>query len=264
LRILLIDGDLYAFASCIANEFEADWGDGLITIQGDLNAAKAMFDSRIRQCEEELEADRVIIALSDPLPGRWREGIMPEYKANRTGRKPVGYMALRDYIHERYHVHEKEGLEGDDVLGILMTHPEFHPEDEKIIISIDKDMLTIPGNHLNYDKVERGKWEEGIRWVSEEEANYHFLTQAITGDRTDGYPGCPGVGPVKAEKILGDIRGYPYQMWQRIVGAYEAKGLNEETAILNARVARILQWQDYKDEKVILWNPPSATTVAPN
>ena len=73
------------------------------------------------------------------------------------------------------------------------------------------------------------------------------------GDATDGYSGCPGIGPKTAEKVL--EQGCD---WATVVGCFKAKGLSEEAALIQARVARICHAKDYDFEKkeVILWNPP--------
>jgi hypothetical protein len=49
---------------------------------------------------------------------------------------------MRAYCHEAYETFEREGLEGDDILGILATHPTL-VRGEKIIVSIDKDQDNI-------------------------------------------------------------------------------------------------------------------------
>jgi DNA polymerase-1 len=42
-----------------------------------------------------------------------------------------------------------------------------------------------------------------------------------------------------------------------VVAAYEKAGLTEEDAIVQARVARILRYEEFnqKKEEVLLWNP---------
>src|SRR5262249_40632645 len=134
---------------------------------------------------------------------------------------------------------------------ILATSDKIIPG-RKIIVSADKDMKTIPGEH--YDPNKR---ELGVVTVSRLEADGYHMMQTLTGDTTDGYTGCPGVGPKKAEKILGDE---PHLWWHRVVEAYDKAGLSEAEALTQARVARILRATDYdfKLKKPILWTPPGA------
>jgi 5'-3' exonuclease len=281
-RTLLIDGDTLVFAASSASEYEHEWSEWQWTLHANFNQAKAHFDSQLREITEGVPADRVIIALS-ASGQRFRNRIMPTYKANRKGsRKPVVYSPLREYVEEVHETFVRPELEGDDVLGILATHPTLVDPGERIIVSIDKDMLTIPGLHLNYDKARGSEDYAGcVRSVSVEEADRFHLTQTLTGDVTDGYPGCPGIGPTRAAKILEDERvlvpvhheisrgprkgtietrwepgefGTP---WEVVVSAYHAAGLGEAVALQNARVARILRHTDYDYEKkeVILWTP---------
>lgn len=253
MRTALIDGDTIIFAAASSSEYECELDAWTDLLWGNLSQAISYLKKDIERIEEELEVDRTIIALSHEL--RFRPDVMPEYKFNRAGsRKPVNYKRLRQYVRDNYEFYEKPYLEGDDVLGILMTHPKV-VEGYKIIVAIDKDLNTIPGPHYNYEKDE-------FYEVSEEEADLFFYKQVLMGDTTDGYKGCKGVGPKKAEKILAPFAkgemGHP-EVWQTIVETYEAAEMTEEDALMNARVARILHAHeyDYKENKPILWTPAS-------
>jgi DNA polymerase-1 len=169
-------------------------------------------------------------------------------------RKPLVLKPLREYLIESYGAKLKPMLEGDDVMGILATHPTLVPG-KKIIVSVDKDMKTIPG--LFYRNLE-GKGE--MLNISPAEACYWHMYQTLVGDTSDGYKGCPGVGPKAAEKILTNKHGI-VNMWTSVVAAFKSKGFNEAAALVQARVARILHHTDYNFEtkQPILWNPPPPT-----
>lgn len=248
MRTLLIDADTLIFSASTASEYECQWSEWLYTLHSDFNEARDKFEASVHEIVESLRPDKLIFALSDEL--RFRPMVMPTYKHNRKGRKPIVYQPLREYVQETRDTYMKPWLEGDDVLGILATHPKL-VEGEKIVVSIDKDMQTIPGLHVNY-----GKAPGEIATVSEEEADYNWMMQTLTGDKTDGYPGVPGVGPVKAEKIIGGMTDLG-EMWPAVVRTYVKAGLSEEVALQNARVARILRHTDYdyKAREVILWTP---------
>jgi DNA polymerase-1 len=114
-----------------------------------------------------------------------------------------------------------------------------------MIISDDKDMKTIP------TKIYRPMSNEFLD-ISFAEADKNFLTQALTGDSTDGYKGLSGVGIKKAEAILGSR---PH--WGAVEDAYLKAGYTKEEALTQARLARILRssdW-DYDKEEVKLWTP---------
>lgn len=258
-RTALIDADTLVYAAATANEYEVQWDDDNWSLWAEFPAAVATLEDRIAEIREKLDCTDVVMALTD-YTNPWRKRVMPTYKANRAKlgvRKPVVHRPLREYLHQEYRTYQRPGLEGDDILGILVTHPSIVPG-EKIVVSIDKDMKTLPGLHINLMEtkgVEADSWWPFVREVTVEEADHFHYVQTLTGDRTDGYPGCPGIGPVKAEKILDGARGAE---WDAIVAAYRKAGLSEDVALANARVARILRHNEYdfKKQEVILWEPP--------
>lgn len=254
-RTILIDGDIIVYQVAAVAETPIHWGDGFWTLHADENKAKVAVDSKLSQYKEMLEADEMIIALSDTH--NFRYDVYPEYKSNRKNkRQPMLRPVLKQYILNNYETFLREGLEGDDVLGILATSPVIVKADERIIVSLDKDMKTIPCLFVNM-----GKYSElGIQKITEEEAAWWHMMQTLMGDTADGYPGCPGYGPKTAAKLLGDDRTqWTYEiMWPKVVNAYIKKKLSEEFALQMARVARICQRDDYDfmKKEIILWNPP--------
>lgn len=242
MRTLLVDSDINAFKAAAAVEQEIDWGDGYMTWHVEVDDAINHLTDQIADLQERFEPDAMIFALTDEH--NFRMDVLDTYKSNRKNvKRPLALKAVRQYIIDNYDTYKRPGLEGDDVLGILSTGKVV--EGEKIIVSIDKDMKTIPGKFVH-------RVEEGILDISEEEADYWHMYQTLTGDATDGYKGCPGVGPVKAEKLLAD--GHE---WHKVVAAYEKAGFSEHEALVQARCARILRACDYdfKKKEVILWEP---------
>lgn len=114
-----------------------------------------------------------------------------------------------------------------------------------IMVSDDKDLKTVPG------KLYRPMADEQLE-ISEAEADKNFFTQVLTGDATDGYKGIPGIGPKKAEAILGSR---PH--WGAVEQAYIKAGMTRDDAIQQARLARILRWSDWHEEiqEIRLWTP---------
>ena len=136
-------------------------------------------------------------------------------------------------------------LEADDAMGIYATQ---HPGN--IIVSPDKDMKQIPGKLYNLDDTLTITPEEGAKW---------HLIQTLAGDQTDGYSGVPGIGVKRAETLF-NKEGYS---WATVVKAFTDKGLTEEDALLNARLARILTIEDYETEQQEpkLWTPEATYTI---
>jgi len=124
-------------------------------------------------------------------------------------------------------------LEADDVLGILATSGNRFIEGEKVIVSEDKDLKTIPCK----------LWKSGeLLNITKEEADYNHLFQTLTGDTTDGYSGLRGVGEVKAKTILN------VPTWSSVENAFIKAGYTKEDALTQARLARILRFEDYDFE----------------
>ena len=168
------------------------------------NAAKAEAEGTqlkdlIHMCMQSI--DRAVMACKTSefvlaTSGRrnFRKTLYPTYKANR-GQKPELYQALHDHIKtvfsNKWYTHDQ--LEADDLLGIMATNGRVT---NPIICSIDKDMLSVPGWHYNWDK---DSWPT---FVSEEEANYNWLMQLLMGDSTDCIEGMKGIGKAKAKKLI--------------------------------------------------------------
>jgi 5'-3' exonuclease len=103
--------------------------------------------------------------------------------------------------------------EADDLLGINQTACAENCVDS-IIVTIDKDLLQIPGSHYNFVKCE-------FKEVTEEEGQYFFYKQLMMGDSTDNIGGCPGIGPKKAEKALEPFIGNEQMLMQAVWEMYE-------------------------------------------
>jgi DNA polymerase-1 len=259
-RVLLIDADILVYQVASAAEKPVDWGDDLWTLHSDMNEALPRLIGQINDIQERMRGNEMVFALTS-TETNFRKTIYPKYKSNRKAtRKPLVWKPLRDFLTATYTVFEKPHLEGDDCLGILATSKyaftKEHGDDvEKVLVSIDKDFKTIPCHYWHLTN--------GESHISESQANYWFMFQTLTGDTTDGYPGCPGMGPKSAEKLLSafdkhsegfDLKG----AWEAVLKAYKDKGLGEAVALQQARCARILRASDYdfKNKKPILWEPP--------
>ena len=244
---LLIDGDIIAYKAAAATERSISWDEDNHIRVASLEEAKVIVDDALASLLKGFKTTNYIVAMTDAV--NWRHSIYPLYKANRKGKpRPIILGKIKDYITEKHPTFQRPTLEADDVLGILATSTKIikHPG-EKIIVSADKDMKGIPG--LFYDLGPKEVYE-----ISEQEADRFHMFQTLIGDTADGYPGCPSVGPVKANHIL-DQGGCYDDWWPLVVKAYEAAKLTEEDALVQARIARICRAQDYnyKTKEVILW-----------
>ena len=257
---LLIDGDIIAYkaASAVNKTFTFD-GDNYIQTAS-LEEAKIIVDDSLASLLSGFKTTHYVIAMTDAV--NWRHNVYPLYKANRKDKpKPLVLSEVKEYMREAFITYQRPTLEADDILGILATSGtqilKDNPQGEKIIVSADKDMKGIPG--LFYDL-----GPQTVTEISEQEANRFHMYQTLIGDVADGYPGCPGIGPVKAERILSEGGSYE-EWWPLVVKAYEKVGkLTEDDALVQARISRICRVTDYDyiKKEVKLWEktmPPSNT-----
>lgn len=256
-RTLLIDGDVFVYQQAIRNQEVVQFGEDLVFPVAHQAPAWAGLLDTFESIKKTLKATDIIVALSDEE--NFRTGVYDGYKHNRDHTKrPLLVKILKDRLVAEYGAHRIDGLEADDVLGILQTHLKG----ETIIVTSDKDLLTIPGKVFKYRPATENKPKSSYDRivVTEEEADRWFYTQCLTGDRVDGYPGCPGMGIVTAEKLLDKVEEDGGDVWEAIVAAYAKKGLDEEFALSQARCARILRASDYnfKTKEVIPWTPTRA------
>lgn len=242
MRTLLLDGDIICYLSSIENEVAEEVEPGYWTWHCDFNKVQSSVENTLAYFLDVLEADDYIICLSD-YKSSFRKQLYPQYKEQRSrNKKPLTLKVVREWL-----INEKGGLvypslEGDDVMGILATNNSIS---NPLIVSLDKDMKTIPCQlYKNH--------EEGVVTITESEADYWHLYQTLTGDTTDGYPGARGVGPVAAKKALGESPN-----WNTVLSLYKKAGFDEEFALTQARMARILRASDWDEETqtVKLWTP---------
>ena len=235
---LLIDADYIVYKCCAACETEIDYGEDVIFVTSNFSDAYKAVKREIDNINMQFGSfGSPVLFFSDSV--NFRKKISPDYKGHRNRKKPCGYKRVIRNLHVEFDVITMPELEADDAMGIYATQHLGNT-----IVSPDKDMRQIPGLLYNLEETIPITWEEGAKW---------HLIQTLAGDQTDGYSGVPGIG-VKRAATLFDKEGYS---WATVVKAFEDKGLTEDDALLNARLARILTAQDYdsRTKTPILWTP---------
>jgi DNA polymerase-1 len=150
------------------------------------------------------------------------------------------------------------------------------------MVTMDKDMSTLPGLHYRMHQSVLGIFEVTLR-----EADMFHLKQGIAGDPTDGYKGCPTWGMDTAERFLNEpfklveetytpksgknkdkelsrwVKTECDDLWECIVSLFAKQGISEEDAIVQFQVARILRTSDYnfKTKEPILWHPKNIPSL---
>lgn len=241
---LLIDADFIVYKCCAACETEIDYGEDVIFVTSNFSDAYNAVTRELSNIQNVFGSfSKPILFFSDSK--NFRKKISPDYKGHRNRKKPCGYKRVIRNLELQYEVITMPWLEADDAMGIFAT--QFPGN---IIVSPDKDMRQIPGKLYNLEDTTTVTPEEGARW---------HLIQTLAGDQTDGYSGVPGIGVKRAETLF-NKEGYG---WATVLKAFTDKGLTEEDALLNARLARILTIDDYdsKTKTPILWTPEESYAV---
>lgn len=224
----LIDGDILVYRIGFASEGES----------------KGVAISRMAEFVEELVMIPDVGDYQGFLTGsnNYRVEIAKEapYKGNRKAPKPEHYDLLREYLTLSWGFRMVDGQEADDAIGIAAYEME---EDSYLIMTIDKDLDMIRGWHYNFIK--------GIRYrIDECDTLRHFYTQILTGDRVDNIPGLKGVGPKKAEKILGTA-SKESELFEAVLKAYD----NDL-----ARMTEMAQLLWIRRKEGEIWQPPSLSS----
>ena len=246
-KTIAIDADLMVYTIGFSCQQVIDFGDDYdhVHISGDKVRASSMLAAEATKLREHFGTKaRIVFCLSDPKEN-FRKDVLESYKGNRnnSSNRPCMFSFIREWFMHNTECRWEPRLEADDLLGIMATGPE-----RALMVSIDKDLLTIPGILYDPETLTPQK-------TNAAQAHYNHLFQTLCGDAVDNYKGCPGLGKVKAARLLDEDCS-----WDAVVAAFaKAHKVDaeeaEELALVQARVAYILHHEDYKDGEVTLWTP---------
>lgn len=243
--IALIDADsiVYKYASIYQDTVIWDESDkGVVaSIETDLETALKEMDGFIQGIMDITDTVDNVLVLS---PKRtFRYDVAENYKGNRRPAKvPLQMLStLKDALFKRGAI-QFDNVEADDVCVSRM----YQEPGKYVLCHIDKDLDQAVGEHYNYNTQE--KYE-----VVQEAADYFFYEQILQGDSVDGIKGCPKIGKVKAQKILGKVS--PEEYWNTIVETYEKAGMDMEYLIQQARLVYMLRDFNEDTQEFKLWEP---------
>jgi len=225
-RHILIDADILAY--------KAAFSKSSTSIASLIEKIDEIFKRILDNVQERFGEDIIVKAY---LTGsnNFRKELSQDYKAHRTGEKPVLLNLVREYILDAYPCEVVEGQEADDAIAIEAT--KLYPK--AVIVSIDKDFRQVPGLLYNPG---RDTWED----ITEFQGLKAFYTQMLTGDVTDNIKGVWKVGPIRAETILKGATT-ELEMWKRCLDAYER---DYDRAVMNGRLLWLRRYENQ------LWTPP--------
>jgi len=129
------------------------------------------------------------------------KGKRPEKAEHVVKWEPI----IKDHFMVKYGFITLPKLEADDIVAGT-AHILDDACTDYIICSPDKDLRQVHGKHFDY-RVPTGETPEVyIDAVLYTDAHWNFWTQMLTGDEGDNIAGVPGLGPVKAKKIIDACR----------------------------------------------------------
>ena len=238
-KLLLLDA--YAL---IFRAFYAMIRNPRVTSTGIDTSAVFGFVNTLQDLLKREQPSHIAVCFDPPGGKTFRHENYEPYKANRE-RTPEGILTAVPYIKRILQAYgipifEVEGYEADDVIGTL-SHQAEQQGFFTYMVTGDKDFgqLVTP----NIKVLDPLKKE--ILGVEEVNAKYGIQTPTqlidilgLMGDTADNIPGCPGVGPKNAEKLIqqfGSIENL-------LAHTDELKGAQQKKVIENADQIRMSKW----------------------
>ena len=154
----------------------------------------------------------VVFDMSKPT---FRHELFPEYKANRQEmpedlRKSIPY--IRKLIEAfRIPIIEMEGFEADDIIGTLAQKASSEGF-TTFMMTPDKDYAQLVTDSILMYKPGKSGNDNEVWGIDEVKQNFGIESPlqvidilGLMGDSADNIPGCPGIGPKNAQKLISDF-----------------------------------------------------------
>lgn len=244
-KLVLIDGN-----SIMNRAFYGIMGSKMLTTKdGKYTNAVYGFLAILFKILEDIEPQYIAVAFD--LKGRLkRKELFEGYKANRHGmpdelaeQMPIIKEVLRAM---NIDILEKEGYEGDDILGTLAKYGENQGLDVTIL-SGDRDTFQLASDHITIriPRTKGGKTETedyNRAKVLEEyglEPEQLIEVKALQGDTSDNIPGVPGIGPKTAISLIQRYHSVK-ELYDKIeAGEDDLKGKQKENIVANKQMAEL-------------------------
>ena len=255
-KLLLIDGN-----SIMNRAFYGIMGSKMLTTKdGKYTNAVYGFLAIMFKIMDDLNPDYMAVSFDLKAPTE-RHKLYEGYKANRHGmpnelaeQMPI----IKDVLHAmNIDIVQKEGYEGDDILGTLAKYGEQQGL-EVVILSGDRDTFQLATDKvtIRIPRSKAGKTETedyDRKKVKEEyglEPKALIEVKGLQGDSSDNIPGVPGIGPKTAISLIqkygtienlyksidegkDDLKG---KQKENIVGNRELAFLSKELGTINVNV----------------------------
>lgn len=238
-KLLLLDA--YAL---IFRAFYAMIRSPRVTSTGIDTSAVFGFVNTLQDLLKREQPSHIAVCFDPPGGKTFRHESYELYKANRE-KTPEGILVAVPYIKRileayRIPIFEVEGYEADDVIGTL-AHQAEREGFFTYMVTGDKDFGQLVTPNI---KVLDPKKNE-ILGVDEVNAKYGIQSPAqlidilgLMGDSADNIPGCPGVGPKNAEKLIQQFGSIENMLKH----TDKLKGAQQKNVVENAEQIRMSKW----------------------
>ncbi len=244
-KLVLIDGN-----SIMNRAFYGIMGSKMLTTEdGKYTNAIYGFLAILFNIMDDIKPQYIAVAFD--LKGKLkRKEIYEGYKANRHG-MPEELAEQMPVIKEvlkamNIDIIEKEGYEGDDILGTLAKYGEKQGLDVTIL-SGDRDTFQLASDHITIriPRTKAGKTETenyNRSKILEEygiEPEQLIEVKALQGDASDNIPGIPGIGPKTAVSLIQKYHSVE-ELYKKIeLGEDDLKGKQKENIVANKEMAEL-------------------------
>lgn len=196
---LIIDGSYYLYRTFFGSDLNYSFA-------GIPNNAVMTSMRTLRRVLENIQPERVAIVFDSGQP-TFRHLLSASYKAHRNP-PPEELLAQIPYLKQAFRnlglqVIERDGFEGDDLIGTIATQAE--DEGFFVIISTgDKDMFQLVSqgiiveNSFTDTRFSRSEVKQKLGVYPEQVVDY----LALVGDTADGIKGVVGIGAKTAKNLL--------------------------------------------------------------
>ena len=244
-KLVLIDGN-----SIMNRAFYGIMGSKMLTTKdGKYTNAVYGFLAIMFKILDDIKPEYLAVAFDLKGPTA-RHELYKEYKANRHGmpeelaeQMPVIKDVLRAM---NIDIIEKQGYEGDDILGTLAKYGEKQGL-EVTILSGDRDTFQLASDHITIriPRTKAGKTETedyNRAKVLEEyglEPEQLIEVKALQGDTSDNIPGVPGIGPKTAISLIQRYHTVA-ELYEKVeAGEDDLKGKQRENIVNNKEMAEL-------------------------
>ena len=245
-KLVLIDGN-----SILNRAFYGIMGNKMLTTKdGTPTNAVYGFLAIMFKILEDIKPEYLVVAFDLKGPTK-RHEMYEGYKANRKGmpdelacQMPIIKEILRAM---NIDIVERQGYEGDDILGTLSVFGERQGLDVTILsgdrdtfqLATDKVTIRIPRTKMGKTEVEDFN-KAKVKEIYNLEPKQLIEVKGLQGDTSDNIPGVPGIGEKTALKLIQEYNSIDnlYKLLEE-GQAQDVKGKTRERIIDNKELAKL-------------------------